>query len=53
MKSLPVKSRSSHPNTEKYTINWTVIDLLMKIQTFKSNEHLWADDPCTEKVQFF
>ena len=25
----------------------------MKIQPFKSNEHVRADDPCTEQVQFF
>ena len=29
--------------------NCTVIDLMMKIQPFKSNKHLRADDLCTEQ----
>ena len=43
-----------HTQTLKNTLfNCTVINLVMKIQPFKSNEHLRADDPCTEQSTMF
>ena len=43
-----------HTQSLKNTLfNWTVIDLVMRIQPFKSNEHLRADDPCTKQNTIF